>query len=74
VRVGCASPARSYRASGVPEGIVMKIGGWKTCAMFDRYDIRDEEDLRDAAAQVASVRDKGAKAELRGQKHRNLLR
>jgi integrase len=58
--------ARSYRASGVPEGIVMKICGWKTRAMFDRYDIRDEEDLRDAAAQVASVRDKGAKAGVKG--------
>jgi hypothetical protein len=34
--------------------------------MFDRYDIRNEQDLRDAAAQLASVRDKRAKARVKG--------
>jgi len=58
--------ARSYRASGVPEGIVMQICGWKTRSMFDRYDIKNEDDLREAAVQVTTVRDKGAKARVKG--------
>jgi integrase len=46
------SAARNYRASGVSEGVVMAICGWRTRAMFDRYDIKNEDDLRKAAAQV----------------------
>ncbi len=34
--------------------------------MFDRYDIKNEDDLRNAAAQVAAARDKGAKARVEG--------
>jgi len=29
----------------------MAICGWRTRAMFDRYDIKNEDDLRKAAAQ-----------------------
>jgi len=36
----------------VSEGVVMAICGWRTRAMFDRYDIKNEDDLRKAAAQV----------------------
>ena len=46
------SAARNYRASGVSEGVVMAICGWRTRAIFDRYDIKNEDDLRKAAAQV----------------------
>jgi hypothetical protein len=28
-------------ASGVDEGLVLKIGGWKTRAMLDRYNVTD---------------------------------
>jgi integrase len=48
------SAARNYRASGVSEGVVMAICGWRTRAMFDRYDIKNEDDLRKAAAQVTN--------------------
>jgi integrase len=58
--------ARSYRARGVPEGIVMQICGWKTRSMFDRYDIKNEDDLRDAAAQVGMVRVMGGKPRIVG--------
>ena len=46
--------ARSYRRKGTSEGIVMKILGHKTRSIFARYDIKNEDDLRDAAATVAS--------------------
>jgi integrase len=42
--------ARSHRWKGVSEGIVMKIFGHKTRPIFERYDIKNEDDLREAAA------------------------
>ncbi len=33
------SAAKALRAAGVPESVVMAIGGWKTPAMFRRYAI-----------------------------------
>lgn len=46
--------ARSYRRAGVSEGVVMMIGGWKTRSIFERYNIKSEDDLREAAAAVAA--------------------
>ena len=40
--------ARNLRRAGVSEGVIMKIGGWKTRSMFDRYNIVDQKDMRDA--------------------------
>jgi integrase len=45
-RTGC----RNLRRLGVHEKTIMKIGGWKTRSMFDRYNIVDEKDLAVAAA------------------------
>ena len=42
------SAARNARASGVPEGIVMKLGGWRTREVFDRYAIIEESDMEQA--------------------------
>jgi hypothetical protein len=41
----------------VDEGLIMKLCGWKTRAMFDRYNITDEDDL---AAAVGKLNGKGA--------------
>jgi len=35
---------------GVSEGEIMKLCGWKTRAMFDRYNVIDEADLAEAVA------------------------
>jgi integrase len=37
--------ARDFRRAGVSEGEIMKLCGWKTRAMFDRYNIIDAADL-----------------------------
>ncbi len=42
--------ARDFRRRGVSEGEIMKLCGWKSRAMFDRYNIIDEADLAEAVA------------------------
>jgi integrase len=43
---------RNLRRLGVSETIAMKISGHKTSAMFRRYDIDDESDLREVARKL----------------------
>lgn len=40
--------ARNLRRIGVGENVIMKIGGWKTRSVFQRYDIVDNRDIADA--------------------------
>lgn len=44
------SAARDFRRAGVSEGVIMKLCGWKTRDMFDRYDIHSLEDLQRGVA------------------------
>jgi hypothetical protein len=42
------SVARNLRRAGVAEGVIVKIGGWKTRSVFERYAIVSQGDIRDA--------------------------
>ena len=46
----CQSTARDFRQAGVDEGTIMALCGWKTPAMFDRYNIVNDADLAAAVA------------------------
>jgi hypothetical protein len=41
---------------GVPQNVAMKISGHKTASMFRRYDIANEEDLRQAMESLERYR------------------
>jgi hypothetical protein len=51
------SAAGDLRRAGVSEGEIMKLAGWKTRAMFDRYNIIDEADLAVAVAKRFAATD-----------------
>jgi integrase len=46
------SAARNLRNSGVAEGVIMEIGGWKTRSVFERYAIVSQSDIRRAMTQL----------------------
>ncbi len=51
--------ARNLRRLGVSEGVIMRIGGWKTRNVFERYNIIDQADLADAARRLDEKREIG---------------
>jgi integrase len=55
--------ARNLRRLQVSEGVIMKIGDWRTRAVFERYNIVDETDLADAARRMDEKRAARAVAE-----------
>jgi integrase len=44
--------ARNLRRAGVAEGLIMKIGGWKTRSVFERYNIITQADIKDAMTKL----------------------
>jgi integrase len=50
------SAAKALRAAGVPESVVMAMGGWKTAAMFRRYAIVSNADQRAAIDAIERAR------------------
>jgi integrase len=60
--------AREFVEAGVSEGRIMRLCGWRTRAMFDRYNIVNQEDLKHAVArrygkQPANTETSGAAVE-----------
>ncbi len=49
--------ARDMIRAGVPQTIAMKITGHKTTSIFDRYNVSDTTDLREALAKTYAYRD-----------------
>lgn len=48
--------ARNLRRLGLAENTIMAIGGWKTNAVFKRYDMVSEDDLAEAARRLDEKR------------------
>lgn len=65
------SAARNLRKAGVPEGVIMKIGGWKTRSVFDRYAIVAQSDIS-AAMQVLEVQQQKETAKAAEEKEKEI--
>jgi integrase len=49
--------ARNFRRAGIAEGVIMKIGGWKTRSVFERYAIVSHTDVEDALEKLEQRRE-----------------
>jgi integrase len=49
------SAARNLSRAGVPEPVIMRLCGWKTRSVFDRYRIVSESDLADGLAKLGKL-------------------
>ncbi|MGA3211614.1 MAG: site-specific integrase [Terriglobales bacterium] len=47
--------ARNLRRAGIAEGVIMKIGGWRTRSVFERYAIVAQSDIQDAIRKLQDM-------------------
>jgi len=47
--------ARNLRRAGIAEGVIMKIGGWRTRSVFERYAIVSQTDIEEALKKLEAV-------------------
>lgn len=50
--------ARNFRRAGAAEGVIMKIGGWRTRSVFERYAIVSQSDIQDALQKLELRRER----------------
>jgi integrase len=55
--------ARNLRRAGVAEGVIQRIGGWKTRSVFERYNIVTQTDIADAMNKLEEAEKAQEKAE-----------
>lgn len=54
--------ARNLRRAGVAEGVIMRIGGWRTRSVFERYNIVSQSDIKDALIKLEQHREEVAES------------
>ncbi len=55
--------ARNLRKAGVAEGVIMRVGGWRTRSIFERYNIVSQADQQDAMRKLEQHQAQNGKAE-----------
>src|SRR5713226_68349 len=51
--------ARNFRRGGVAEGVIMRVGGWRTRSVFERYNIVSQADITDALHKLEAAQKSG---------------
>ncbi len=60
--------ARNLRRAGVAEGIIMKISGWRTRSVFERYAIVNRSDMNDAILKLQESENRVEQERLRAER------
>jgi integrase len=66
--------ARNLRRAGVAEGIIMKIGGWRTRSVFERYAIVSRSDMNDAILKLQDSENRVEQERLQAEEQREQTR
>ena len=66
--------ARNLRRAGVAEGIIMKIGGWRTRSVFERYAIVSRSDMNDAILKLQESENRVEQERLRAEEQQEQIR
>ena len=66
--------ARNLRRAGVAEGIIMKIGGWRTRSVFERYAIVSRSDMNEAIVKLQESERRAEEERLREEERQAQIR
>jgi hypothetical protein len=66
--------ARNLRRAGVAEGIIMKIGSWRTRSVFERYAIVSRSEMNDAILKLQESENRVEQERLRAEEQQEQSR